>query len=261
MVAGRWLRPEDEQAAVINSYLYRNERVKLGDNIILKVDGKKKNFRVVGIALGTGAPMIYSNYSYMAKITGNVGRATTLLILGKVRDQESISQMSQALQSHLKRMGFRIDTVQTMTQEFNEMVSNFSIVGALLLIMAILLAIVGGFSLMGTMSINVIERTREIGILRAIGASDIGVGLVFILEGVCIGLLSWASCLVIAFAIGKTISDAVGDVLLGVPLSYTFSMPGAWLWLVIIVIMSAAASFIPARSATRLTVREVLAYE
>ena len=49
--------------------------------------------------------------------------------------------------------------------------------------MAILLALVGGLGLMGTMSINVLERTREIGVLRAIGAPNRGVAQVFIRGG------------------------------------------------------------------------------
>ena len=48
---------------------------------------------------------------------------------------------------------------------------------------------------------------------------------------------------------------------MGVPLTYSYSMQGLWLWLVIVILLSVVASFIPARPASRLTVREVLAYE
>ena len=49
--------------------------------------------------------------------------------------------------------------------------------------------------------------------------------------------------------------------LLQSPLAHTFSVQGVWLWLVVVVILSALASFLPARNASRLTVRDVLAYE
>ena len=58
--------------------------------------------------------------------------------------------------------------------------------------MAVLLGVVGGLGLMGTMTINVVERSREIGVLRAVGASDRSVLLIFLAEGVLIGALSWA---------------------------------------------------------------------
>jgi putative ABC transport system permease protein len=127
--------------------------------------------------------------------------------------------------------------------------------------MALLLALVGGLGLMGTMSINVLERTREIGVLRAIGAPNKGVSQVFIREGIAIGVLSWAVGSLLAFPLGKALSDGVGIPVLGVPLNYSYSMTGVLMWLVMVILLSALASLLPARNASRLTVREVLAYE
>ncbi|KAA0252613.1 MAG: FtsX-like permease family protein [Chloroflexi bacterium] len=127
--------------------------------------------------------------------------------------------------------------------------------------MAVLLALVGGLGLMGTMSINVLERTREIGVLRAIGASNRSVALVFIREGVVIGLMSWAMGAVFAIPMTQGLNQALGQAVMGTALTYTYSMPGFWMWLGIVIFLSMLASFIPARNASRLTVREVLAYE
>jgi putative ABC transport system permease protein len=114
---------------------------------------------------------------------------------------------------------------------------------------------------MGTMSINVLERTREIGVLRAVGAPNKGVTRVFIREGIAIGLISWLFGAVLAYPLGKGLSDAVGIAVIGVPLNFSYSLSGLWAWLILVVILSAIASFIPARNASQLTVREVLAYE
>ncbi len=141
------------------------------------------------------------------------------------------------------------------------MYSNFSILIILLLIMAFLLALVGGLGLMGTMSINVIERTREIGVLRALGASNRSVSWVFIREGVMIGIISWLLGCIAAVPLSRVICQGLGAVLLGVPLSYRFSFEGTWMWLFLVILLSFLASFIPAQNASRLTVREVLAYE
>jgi putative ABC transport system permease protein len=131
----------------------------------------------------------------------------------------------------------------------------------LLLIMAVLIAIIGGLGLMGTMSINVLERTREIGVMRAIGASNGAVRRVFIVEGIIIGLLSWLFGSILAYPISKFLSDTIGQQFLSAPLDYTFSINGVLLWLGVVVVLSALASFLPAWNASRLTVREVLAYE
>ena len=137
----------------------------------------------------------------------------------------------------------------------------FNVIIVFLLFMAVLLGFVGGLGLMGTMSINVLERTREIGVLRAIGAPNRGVAQVFILEGITIGLLSWVMGSLLAIPMSQGLNQAVGGAIMGTPLTYAYSMPGLWLWLVVVLILSALASFIPARNASRMTVREVLAYE
>jgi putative ABC transport system permease protein len=131
----------------------------------------------------------------------------------------------------------------------------------LLLIMAFLLAVIGGLGLMGTMSINVLERTREIGVMRAIGASNKSVRRIFIIEGIIIGVISWLVGAVLAFPISKVLSDLIGAQFLSAPLNYTFSLNGAIIWLVLVIILATVASFLPAWNASRFTVREVLAYE
>src|SRR4029079_16936971 len=68
----------------------------------------------------------------------------------------------------------------------------FNILVLFLSTMAVLLGVVGGLGLTGTMTIHVVERSREIGVLRAVGASDRSVLLIFLAEGILIGALSWA---------------------------------------------------------------------
>jgi len=127
--------------------------------------------------------------------------------------------------------------------------------------MAVLIALVGGLGLMGTMSINVLERTREIGVMRAVGASDGAVLRVFVVEGLFIGLLSWLAGILLSLPISKLLSDVVGVSFLDEPLIYTFSLRGALLWLGLVLLLAGLASLLPAWNAARLTVREVLAYE
>jgi putative ABC transport system permease protein len=127
--------------------------------------------------------------------------------------------------------------------------------------MAFLLAVIGGLGLMGTMSINVLERTREIGVMRAIGASNKSVRRIFIVEGIIIGVISWLVGALLAMPISKVLSDLIGAQFLSAPLSYTFSLTGVIIWLGLVIVLATVASFLPAWNASRITVREVLAYE
>jgi putative ABC transport system permease protein len=262
IVEGRWLLPGDENAVVVDALLFKDEPdIELGGEIVLKIDDRERPFRIVGVSLGMLLPMAYANYPYIAHITGSVGRADAALVATERHDQASVVETTTALEEHFKRSGLRVSQVGTLAGERAEGEVFFGAIISLLLIMAVLLAIVGGLGLMGTMSINVLERTREIGVLRAIGARNRGVAWVFIREGIAIGVLSWLASSAFAYPLGKALSDAVGTSVLGAPLSFSYSMAGVVLWLVLVVILSALASFLPARSASRLTVREVLAYE
>jgi putative ABC transport system permease protein len=205
--------------------------------------------------------MFFANYAYLARLTGRVGETDTLLAITDTHDVNSVSATSRLLEEHLKGVGMRVDTVSTMQTERAEAEVIFDVIVSLLLVMAFLLALVGGLGLMGAMSINVLERTREIGVLRAIGATNRAVTQVFILEAVGIGVLSWVMGAALAIPMTLGLNAAVGNAVMGQPLTYAYSMQGMWLWLAVVVVLSVLASFIPARNASRLTVREVLAYE
>lgn len=263
IVAGRWLLPEDQNAMVVPAVLLRDEQhLRLGGNIVLKIDGKERSFEIVGTYVGTSfAAMMFIPYDYMAKVTNRVGETDALMVATERHDAASVEALSNILEKHLDSMGVKIGTVSSLQTEVTDAEALFDAVVALLLVMAVLLALVGGLGLMGTMSINVLERTREIGVLRAIGASSRGVAQVFIREGIAIGLLSWLMGAALAVPMTRALDATAGNAMMGMPLSYSYSMPGLWIWLAAVILLSMLASYVPARNATRLTVREVLAYE
>jgi len=169
--------------------------------------------------------------------------------------------LAKEIKEHFDSRGLRVSSVETIASIRENIENQFLVIVIFLAIMAVLIAIVGGLGLMGTMSINVLERTREIGVMRAVGASDIAVLKIFLVEGLFIGLLSWLIGAILSLPISRLLSDMVGVAFMEAPLSYTFSAGGALLWLGIVLILAAVASFLPAWNASRLTVREVLAYE
>jgi putative ABC transport system permease protein len=171
------------------------------------------------------------------------------------------SDVSRAIEEHFRSANMPVDTTETLTERQEQITFQFNLLITFLIIMAALLAVVGGLGLTGTMSINVLERTREIGVMRAIGASDGAVRGIVIIEGIFIGALSWLAGVLLALPISKLLSDAVGMAFLRRTLNFEFSLMGVALWLFIVVTVAGLASFFPAWRASRLTVREVLAYE
>lgn len=263
IVSGRYLMPEDENALIVpTTFLIDEPDLHLGSDVVMKIYGKEQTFKIVGTFVGTSyVQMFFADYTYLSQTTNRVGETDSLLAITDTHDVNSVATTSRLLEEHLKGVGMRVDTVSTMQNERAEAEVIFDVIVSLLLVMALLLALVGGLGLMGAMSINVLERTREIGVLRAIGASNRAVTQVFILEAVGIGVLSWIIGGGLAVPMTQGLNAAVGNAIMGQPLTYAYSMQGMWLWLAIVVVLSILASFIPARNASRLTVREVLAYE
>ncbi|MDJ0755986.1 MAG: FtsX-like permease family protein [Ardenticatenaceae bacterium] len=261
---GRWLEPGDTNAIVINTSVLQQETddIQVGDTIILKTQGEEKEWVVVGFVRSVMVgPLTYANQDYLARELNFVGRSGGVQIIGTDHDPAAQQDLADRLETFFDQAGLEVASTGTISETREQIIYQFNIIVTLLTVMAILIAVVGGLGLMGTMSINVMERTREVGVMRAVGASDRSVLRVVLVEGVFIGLLSWAMAALISYPLGRVLSDAVGNALMQSPLTYRFALNGAFGWVVAVVIIASLASYLPARRASRVSVRETLAYE
>jgi len=263
IVRGRWLEPGDENALVVNTLMLRNEPdLDVGSEIVLKMGGRKETFQIVGVATGGfPIPTMFANYPYFARVAHSVGEAEWVFTGTEEHSIEYQDKIARAMEDRFEYLGMDVGLTSKATEEISETTAIFEVIIVLLLIMAVLLAVIGGLGLMGTMSINVLERTREIGVMRAIGASNRSVRRIFITEGVIIGLISWLIGAIVAYPISKGLSNVVGQQFLNTPLDFTFSITGVVIWLGVVIVLAAVSSFLPAWNASRMTVQEVLAYE
>jgi putative ABC transport system permease protein len=120
---------------------------------------------------------------------------------------------------------------------------------------------VGGMGLASTMGLAVLERTREIGVLRTIGAGHGAILLMVQVEGIVIALLGWLVALPLSVPMSFVLGKAFGRVMLEVPVRLVPEGTGVLRWLALSVVVSAVACAWPAIRATRVTVAEALAYE
>jgi len=265
LTSGRWLVPADENAIVISNHLIaKRPDLVVGSRITTRIGQQETVWTVVGIAKMAGnfaIPFAYANYDYMTRLIHTVGRTTEYRAFLHERTPEAEAAAAQELEALYKAAGMPVASIQTGTEIRRQQSVATDVLVAFLLIMAALIALVGGLGLMGTMSMNVLERTREIGVLRAIGASDRSVIRLVLVEGMLIGILSWILAVIVAIPISVVLSAVVGVAFLTVPMDVSFSLDGFLIWLVLVLVLSALASVLPARRASRLTVREVLAYE
>jgi putative ABC transport system permease protein len=265
-VAGRWLLPNEKKALVISDTIYKYyPDLKPGDTLSVEVaGGRAEAWEVVGIYRFVdmlGDPMAYANFGYVAEKVNLPNQASSFRLITADPPVVALSMLIQHIDQQLADRGYAVQSIQagdTMRESATFAVNTLVI---FLLIMAILTAFVGSIGLMGTMSINVLERTREIGVMRTIGAVDIVVMQSVIIEGLVIGLITWTLAIGLSYPISSALLNIIGQAMAGSTFSLTFTPLGIILWLVVVIVLSIIASIVPARSAARLTINEVLAYE
>jgi putative ABC transport system permease protein len=267
MIKGRWVQPGDQNAIALSErFLSMYPDLGVGDTIRLKINGRITNWVIVGyfqLAGKSGGFMCYTDSEYLSKLINQTDKAVSFRIVatqsGMTTDQQK--DLAKQIETLLSDKGYHVSDISSGSIVYTSAAKGLNILTIFLLIMALLIALVGSIGLAGTMSMNVMERTREIGIMRSIGASDRMLYRLVLLEGVFIGLMSWLISAVISFPLSKLLSDTINISLFDSTSGFTFTIWGLLAWLVVVIILSVFASITPARNATRLTIREVLSYE
>jgi putative ABC transport system permease protein len=263
IVAGRNLVAEDGRAILLNREIAEEEGVQVGGEIELLVGQHQSSWHVVGlvISMRNGGRESFVPLGAVAREAGHGGRGNLVLVRTSVHDPATQELVAAALAAALEASGVSAPSIESAIAEREGNQSMFEGVVYILLVGATLAAIVGSLGLASTMSINVVDRAREIGVMRAAGATSVVVALLFIGEGVFLGLLSWLLAVPLSYPSAQLLGNAVADTLIRVPLEFGYSVKGALLWLLAIVVLSSLASIWPALGATKISVREALAYE
>lgn len=255
IIDGRKLTPQDKDAIVINTTLAgRDPKMRVGESVTLRIGAEEKAWRVVGITREAFAP---APVGYIP-LTGMVN---SLRLALDHTDEDSVSALRTELDRSLEAEGIRARGSSTKAESRFAFDEHMVMIYLFLIVTSAIVGGVGGLGLMTTMSLNVLERRREMGVMRALGATPRMVWLMIVAEGVVIGLLSWTVAALLAWPISKAIGDSLIKVMFRSGLDFTFEPIGLVIWLLVSIGLSALASFLPAWRASRITVREALAYE
>ncbi len=237
----------------------------VGSRITLEVEQRKQTYEIIGVtSTHLSGARIYMPYKEFGVLTNRPSQVDSLRVRGSQsglsnRLQQEI--LAERIETRFENAGLSNSESVTHYAIFGDFTEVFDLILIVLVIMAVLLAIVGGLGLTGSLGINILERTREIGVLRAVGASNIAVRKVIVIEGITVGLMSWIMGAILSAPSGRALSGAVVDAVMSANLSFRYSFLGLLLWLVVVVLIGVLASVAPAQRAARLTVREVLDYE
>ena len=262
IVEGRKLTPQDTDAIVINNALAgREPKMHVGQSVGLRIEGEESTWRVVGIAREAFSPgaVGYIPLSFMQQ--RHPGMVNNLRLALDNTEPDAIAALKTELDRNLEKQGVRARGSVTKGESRFAFDEHMLMIYVFLIIMSVIVGGVGGLGLMTTMSLNVLERRREMGVMRALGATPRIVWVMIVAEGVAIGLLSWTIAALLAWPVSKVVGDSLVRVMFRSGLDFTFEPLGLLIWMLVSIALSAVASFLPAWKASRVTVREALAYE
>ncbi len=210
-------------------------------------------FKIVGV-IDSDESVVYLNTQALKEL--KILRFSQL----KVKCQNS--KMIPAVQIKITQLGFLVSSLSDTVDQANKV---FRVVKIVLMLFGIIALIVSAIGMFNTMTITLLERTEEIGIMKSIGASDAMISLMFVMESTIMGLLGGIVGIIIGWLEGEIFNFAVNLVAthFGGEKVNLFYSP---LWFVLsIIIFSAVVGFltgvIPARRASRIDPLEALRYK
>ncbi|PWH18517.1 MAG: hypothetical protein DDG59_06125 [Anaerolineae bacterium] len=267
LIAGHWLTPlPNSRQVVVNADLATEEAgIDVGKEIQIKIGGKTHTFTVVGIvSKHIFGPRVYMDYISLTRLTGRHNEADEIRVLaeeGKLGSLATQDLVAEKLQERFRNAGLSKQNSVTRASFFSEFTEVFNIILFVLLLMAGLLALVGSLGLSGTLGINIMERMREIGVLRAVGAANHALVKIVLAESLVVSFVSWVMGAITSAISSPILAAVVIYAVLETQMNFRYSLIGLALWFGVILLIGVFSSLLPARRAAQLQVREVLDYE
>jgi len=259
---GRSLTAASRNEIVISQGLARElPEARVGTDLILQIAGKATTWRIVGVARTVRGGIAWVPRDDLAGALGVPGTANTVRVVTTDHDLSAVTSTQDALDQALAGPAMTVVGRSTLFDTREILEEHKVIFNVLLDLMALLSIIVGGMGLAITLTVSVVERTREIGILRAIGSTTAKLLTLVGVEAAVTGAVSWLLALALAGPATLLFDQLFGNLLLNAPIAFAVN---GWMiaaWLAVVTVFCALASIVPARRAAAMTVSSTLAYE
>ncbi len=217
---GRTLLRTDRGAIVVGKYVSDGlfkRKVRVGETIAIE----GADFKIVGILKTRGSNfddnMIFMNGEEARNLVNKPKLAS--LILARVKTGQKPDVVAKSITEDLRKYrneekGSEDFVAQTTEQLAATFSAILGIVQAVIISIAAISLLVGGIGIMNTMYTSVVERTKEIGLMKAVGARNSDITILFLFESGLLGLLGGLVGVLLGFGLSK-IAEAVAQQALG----------------------------------------------
>jgi putative ABC transport system permease protein len=263
LVAGRWFAASEPEAIDVSTDLAQEMHIHVGDTISLEISGDRRPFHVVGILIDNSiflgsavAGKVFVSEEMVERMENRQGWATFFALGFDRHDPATVNQRLGELAARFKQYQMGSGSAYEQVRSAKE---QSRILSLALYAMSLLIGAMGALGVLNTLTLNVLERRREIGVLRAIGAVDAKLVQVFLAEGLALGLGGWVVGVFVGYPLGQLLVNLMQSVLFHI--DYIFSPTMVFASLLFALAISTVASLAPALGAARLRVGQVLRYE
>jgi putative ABC transport system permease protein len=255
---GRWPAATEPDTVVINRHVQEAAPgLRLGDEITVKFRERKTKVRVAGIVEEIGSPVIYAAFPIFENITA-LGDASAVLRVKTQGDHQDL--VAGALEQALLDARLTPSLVNTKSEFRASLEEHFAVVGGVMKMIALASALIGAITLIATVCLGVIERGREIGVIRAIGARPRSVIAIFLVEGGAVAFLSAILSVAGGILFARLLNGMAERQLLHVAVPLYVSRVGLGL-LSAGVLLVVLGVWLSVNRVLRMSVRDALAYE
>ena len=264
ITAGRWLRDSQSREVVMNRQameLY--DRPAIGSEVPLEVGGHKMNVRLVGAIEELDKPKIYIDKTLFNAFANPAHHINSLMFVAEDKSYAGVMALKKEVESAIAASDLNILYVMAQAERVKIIYDHLNIILSVIVILSLSVLVVSALGMASATGINILERTREIGVLRAIGATPGMIFRLFVAEGMLASIASIALGLLLAWPLSKVAAEFFGTLMLGEDaiLPYAFSVEGFVITLATTLVFGWLASRIPARRAIQVSTRDALAYE
>lgn len=279
IINGRWLSPGDTNAALINEEAATATGLHVGDTLTLSsvqyfngqpTPGNQATWTIIGIihqpmdGLGQIGTVMTSVENANHLFGDPADLTPELLIQARDHAPGAVDALTRQV-DHLVNAGnangghVNGGLVQTRQQEVQYRQQSWLIFYDLLYSVALIVGAVGILGLADALAASVLERRREIGLLRAMGASDWRVARVFWVEGLALGGIAWGLCALLGLPLAYGFIQVMSKLVFRV--DFLIAPSALVVMLVAVLLISTLASIIPVLRASRVRIAEMLRYE
>ena len=263
LIAGRWFLANEPNVLVISQVVANKSHLKVGETLTFSNAATTGSWRIIGEVFdptnpadfGVGLTSI-TNYATFEGMPSNLVQG--FMVQGVNRAPEAVNRMASQLDATLSRMG-AVPTTQTEQEKLVVRGNTFALVDALFYAAGAIVALVGILGVFNTLTTSVLERRREIGVLRSLGATNWRVASVFWLEGIALTVMAWVIGVVLGIPGAYGFVRLLGLVFIQIPFAFNLLMLLYMFAFIMLLVM--LASLLPVLGAIRVRIAETLRYE